>query len=198
MHLFKNIFLLLLGPISLLLSSILNPLMLLMCEFNRKGLIASIAPLCNDLTSSYWQVRISNESQGITMFISEFGHFAWTVCPQGLFCSSDEFGQLLEIIVSKIYKFLMRCWWYRYLWQDWGWAEWSVFTFTQHMQGKSFDFIAEEISTVRSRWFYQVCWDYIVLERIISRPWSNVWDTRFSDNGFEIFAPFMARSLSAA
>ena len=31
--------------------------------------------ISNDLTSSYWQVWISEESQGITTFISEFGQF---------------------------------------------------------------------------------------------------------------------------
>ena len=61
--------------------------------------------ISNDLTSSYWQVRICKESQGITTFISEFGRFSWTVCPQGLSCSGDEFGQMLEIILSKYPKF---------------------------------------------------------------------------------------------
>ena len=61
--------------------------------------------ISNDLTSSYWQVRISEESQGITTFISEFGRFKWCVFPQGLSCSGDEFGQMLEIILSKYPKF---------------------------------------------------------------------------------------------
>ena len=61
--------------------------------------------ISNDLTSSYWQVKISEESQGITTFISESNHFRWNVAPQGLSCSGDEFGQLLEIIVSKFPKF---------------------------------------------------------------------------------------------
>ena len=61
--------------------------------------------ISNDLTSSYWQVWISEESQGITTFISEFGRFKWCVFPQGLSCSGDEFGQLLEIILSKYPKF---------------------------------------------------------------------------------------------
>ena len=62
--------------------------------------------ISNDLTSSYWQVRISEESQGITTFISEFGRYKWSVFPQGLSCSSDEFGQRLEIILSKYPKFM--------------------------------------------------------------------------------------------
>ena len=61
--------------------------------------------ISNDLTSSYWQVRICEESQGITTFISEFGRFRWSVFPQGLSCSGDEFGQRLEIILSKYPKF---------------------------------------------------------------------------------------------
>ena len=61
--------------------------------------------ISNDLTSSYWQVRISEESQGITTFISEFGHYKWSVFPQGLSCSGDEFGQRLEIILSNYPKF---------------------------------------------------------------------------------------------
>ena len=61
--------------------------------------------ISNDLTSSYWQVRISEESQGITTFISEFGRFKWCVFPQGLSCSGDEFGQRLEIILSNYPKF---------------------------------------------------------------------------------------------
>ena len=61
--------------------------------------------ISNDLTSSYWQVRISEESQGITTFISEFGRFRWCVFPQGLSCSGDEFGQRLEIILSNYPKF---------------------------------------------------------------------------------------------
>ena len=61
--------------------------------------------ISNDLTSSYWQVRISEESQGITTFISEFGRYKWSVFPQGLSCSGDEFGQRLEIILSNYPKF---------------------------------------------------------------------------------------------
>ena len=61
--------------------------------------------ISNDLTSSYWQVRISKESQGITTFISEFGRYKWSVFPQGLSCSGDEFGQRLEIILSNYPKF---------------------------------------------------------------------------------------------
>ena len=61
--------------------------------------------ISNDLTSSYWQVRISKESQGITTFISEFGRYKWSVFPQGLSCSGDEFGQRLEIILSNYPNF---------------------------------------------------------------------------------------------
>ena len=61
--------------------------------------------ISNDLTSSYWQVRISEESQGITTFISEFGRYKWCVFPQGLSCSGDEFGQRLEIILSNYPNF---------------------------------------------------------------------------------------------
>ena len=61
--------------------------------------------ISNDLTSSYWQVRISEESQAITTFISEFGRYRWCVFPQGLSCSGDEFGQRLEIILSNYPKF---------------------------------------------------------------------------------------------
>ena len=57
--------------------------------------------ISNDLTSSYWQVRISEESQGITTFISEFGRFRWCVFPQGLSCSGDEFGQRQNLQTSS-------------------------------------------------------------------------------------------------
>ena len=62
--------------------------------------------ISNDLTSSYWQVRICEESQGITTFISKFRVLPMvSIFLRDLSCSSDEFGQRLEIILSKYPKF---------------------------------------------------------------------------------------------
>ena len=114
---------------------------------------------------------ISDESQGITMFISENGHFLWTVCPQGLSCSGDKFGQLLVIIISKYQKFThkkIELWKISLCMARPGRSCWSSSTFFSRYQGESSHFISQEISILQSTRFNQVCKNDIVLERIIA------------------------------
>ena len=55
-----------------------------------------------DLTSSYWQLRLSEESQLLTSFMTPLGRYYFTVYPMGLSISSDVFQhELSEMIKSN-------------------------------------------------------------------------------------------------
>ena len=58
-----------------------------------------------DLSASYWQIPVHEESQEILTFMAptgtEAGRFHWTRLPMGLAISSDRFNNLVEEAMMK-------------------------------------------------------------------------------------------------
>mmetsp|Transcript_27702 Transcript_27702/g.108653 ORF Transcript_27702/g.108653 Transcript_27702/m.108653 type:complete len:124 (-) Transcript_27702:2116-2487(-) len=61
-----------------------------------------------DLRSGYWQLRIHEEDEPKTAFVSEFGHYQWRVAPFGLTSQPDYFSRLVtDILRSFIGRFVV-------------------------------------------------------------------------------------------
>ena len=58
-----------------------------------------------DLSASYWQIPVHEESQELLTFMAptgtEAGRFRWTRLPMGLAISSDRFNRLVEEAMKK-------------------------------------------------------------------------------------------------
>ena len=58
-----------------------------------------------DLSASYWQIPVHEESQELLTFLApqgtEAGRFRWTRLPMGLAISSDRFNRLVEEAMKK-------------------------------------------------------------------------------------------------
>ena len=52
-----------------------------------------------DLSGAYWQLRLAEESQGLTTFICPRGRFVFTRLPMGVNCSSDLFNGTTDKIL---------------------------------------------------------------------------------------------------
>ena len=54
-----------------------------------------------DLKAAFWQLPLSEESQGLTSFMSSFGILCWKRLPMGISVAPDTFNRELDIAFSK-------------------------------------------------------------------------------------------------
>ena len=63
---------------------------------------------CVDFPSGYFQLRLDKESQGLTVFNTEFGHYLFLHAPPGLSSSGDAFNANTDRIYSGLGKHLLK------------------------------------------------------------------------------------------
>ena len=54
-----------------------------------------------DLKAAFWQLPLSEESQGLTSFMSSFGILSWKILPMGISVAPDTFNREVDIAFSK-------------------------------------------------------------------------------------------------
>ena len=54
-----------------------------------------------DLKAAFWQIPLSEESQGLTSFMSSFGILSWKRLPMGISVAPDTFNREVDIAFSK-------------------------------------------------------------------------------------------------
>ena len=54
-----------------------------------------------DLKAAFWQLPLSEESQGLTSFMSSLGMLAWTRLPMGVSVAPDTFNREVDIAFSR-------------------------------------------------------------------------------------------------
>ena len=63
---------------------------------------------CIDFPSGYFQLRLDTESQGLTVFNTEFMRYLFLRAPQGLSSSGDAFNANLDRFYSGLGKHLLK------------------------------------------------------------------------------------------
>ena len=63
---------------------------------------------CVNFPSGYFQLRLDKESQGLTVFRTEFGRYLFLRAPQGLSSSGDAFNANMDRFYSGIGKHLLK------------------------------------------------------------------------------------------
>ena len=63
---------------------------------------------CVDFPSGYFQLRLDKESQGLTVFNTEFGRYLFLRAPQGLSSSGDAFNANTDCFYSGLGKYLLK------------------------------------------------------------------------------------------
>ena len=63
---------------------------------------------CIDFPSGYFQLRLDQESQGLTVFNTEFGRYLFLRAPQGLSSSGDAFNANTDRFYSGLGKHLLK------------------------------------------------------------------------------------------
>ena len=63
---------------------------------------------CVNFPSGYFQLRLDKESQGLTVFNTEFGRYLFLRAPQGLSSSGDAFNANTDRFYSGIGKYLLK------------------------------------------------------------------------------------------
>merc|ERR1711867_424961 len=63
---------------------------------------------CVDFPSGYFQLRLDKESQGLTVFNTEFGRYFFLRAPHGLSSSGDAFNANMDRFYSGIGKHLLK------------------------------------------------------------------------------------------
>ena len=61
-----------------------------------------------DFPSGYFQLRLDKESQGLTVFNTEFGRYLFLRAPQGLSSSGDAFNANTDRFYSGLGKYLLK------------------------------------------------------------------------------------------
>ena len=61
-----------------------------------------------DFLSGYFQLRLDKESQGLTVFNTEFRHYLFLHAPQGLSSSGDAFNANTDCFYSRLGKHLLK------------------------------------------------------------------------------------------
>ena len=63
---------------------------------------------CVDFPSGYFQLRLDKESQGLTVFNTEFGRYLFLCAPQGLSSSGDAFNANTDRFYLGLGKYLLK------------------------------------------------------------------------------------------
>jgi hypothetical protein len=53
-----------------------------------------------NLTKGYWQIMIDDEAKEKSAFVTQFGHFQFTVMPFGMMNSAATFNRLVRIVLA--------------------------------------------------------------------------------------------------